>query len=127
MEPMLATLATTVVVEGVKFLYKEASEVLSAWRKRRQDKNSPPPKVIESPKEVTVGNARPLPDPADQRMEDMLQELKDLAEQVKEGQIDPDSPEARTVLAGLRELLEVVLQAPITFAGEAPRTLRIAD
>lgn len=127
MELVLATLATTVVVEGVKFLYKEAGEVLSAWRKRRQDKNAAPPKVLEPPKEITMGNARPLADPENQRMEDTLQELKYFAEQIKDGQIDPNSQEARVITGNLRELLEVILQAPITFAGEAPRTLRIGD
>lgn len=127
MEPILATLATTAVVEGVKFLYKEAGEVLSAWRKRRQDQNAAPPKVLEPPAEVTVGNASPLADPEGQSMVDTLQELKDLAEQVKDGQLPPDSQEARAIVADLRELLEAILRAPITFAGESPRTLRIAD
>lgn len=127
MEPILATLAATAVVEGIRFVYKEASEVLSAWRKRRQDENSPPPTIVETPKILTVGSAQPLTKPVNQQMQDKLEELKELAEKVKDGEIDPDSPEARSILASLRELLEAVLQAPITFAGESPRTVRISD
>ena len=127
MEPILATLATTAVVEGIRFLYKEAGEVLSAWRSRRQDENSPPPKIVETPKILTVGNAQPLTKPVNQQMQDKLEELRELAEKVKDGEINPDSPEARTILANLRELLEAVLQAPITFAGESPRTVHISD
>jgi hypothetical protein len=127
MEPILATLATTAVVQGIHFVYKEASEVLSAWRKRRQDEKSPPPKVVETPKILTVGSPQPLTEPVNQQMQDKLEELRDLAAQVKDGEINPDSPEARSILSNLRELLEAVLQAPITFAGEAPRTVRISD
>ena len=90
MEPLLATLPTTAVVEGIRFVYKEASEVLSAWRDRRQDEKSPPPKVVETPAILTVGNTRPLTKPVSQQMQDRLEELKDLAAQVKDGEINPD-------------------------------------
>lgn len=127
MEPLLTTLATTVVAEGIKFLYKEAGEVLSAWRKRRQNPTAPPPRLLDPPREVMVGTPRPLPAPADPRMEDALLDLRELTEQIQEGKLDPDSLEARSVLASLRELLETILQAPITFAGEAPRALQVTD
>ena len=114
-------------VEGVKFLYQQAAEILSAWRARRRDRQAPPPKVVEPPGAVRVEHPQPLPDPASPEMADTLQELKDLVEPVKDGDIDVEAIAARQAVARLRELLEVIVGSPITFAGEPPRTVDVSD
>jgi hypothetical protein len=114
-------------VEGVKFLYQQAAEVLSAWRARRRDRQAPPPNVVEPPGAVRVGRMQPLPDPASLEMADTLQELKDLVEPVKDGEVDLQAIAARRAVARLRELLEVIVASPITFAGESLRTVDVSD
>jgi hypothetical protein len=114
------------LVEGVKFLYQQAAEVLSAWRARRRDRQAPPPNVVEPPGAVCVQRLRPLPDPLRPEMADALQELKDLVEPIRDGQVDPEATAARQAVAGLRELLEVIMASPITFAGEPPRTVDVS-
>jgi hypothetical protein len=56
-----------------------------------------------------------------------LQELKDLVEPIKDGEVDPEAIAARQAVASLRELLEVIVASPITFAGEPPRTVDVSD
>ena len=126
MDP-LTGVATAALVEGVKFLYQQAAEVLSGWRARRRDRQAPPPTVVEPPVAVRVGSLRPLPDPASPEMADILQELKDLVEPIKDGEVDPEAIAARQAVARLRELLEVIVGSPITFAGEPPRTVDVSD
>jgi hypothetical protein len=123
-EPILLSVAGAALTEGVKFLYAQASEVLRAWRERRRaEATATPaaPAVLPVPKGIELGPVDPLPVPADSGMEDTLADLRDLAEQVKDGTIDPTSERGRQIVANLRDLLEVVLRAPITFEGEAPR------
>jgi hypothetical protein len=120
-EPLLMTVAGVALAEGVKFLYSQASEVLRSWRARRRDKSNVVPKVLDAPEGVTVGDADPLPEPRDAAMEDTLAELRDLADEVRSGSINVYSPEGRQVAAQLRDYLEVIMRAPITFAGEDPR------
>jgi len=60
-------------------------------------------------------------------MADTLQELKDLVEPIKDGEVDPEAIAARQVVARLRELLEVIVASPITFAGESQPTVDVAD
>ena len=126
MDP-LAGLESAALVEGVKFLYQQAAEVLSAWRARRRDRQAPPPNVVEPPGAVRVEHPRPLPDPASPEMADTLQELKDLVEPIKDGEVDPEAIAARQAAARLRDLLEAIVGSPITFAGEAPRTVAVSD
>lgn len=126
MDP-LTEAATAALVEGVKFLYQQAAEVLRAWRARRRDRQAPPPNVVELPGAVQVGRMQPLLDPTSPQMVDTLQELKDLVEPIKNGEVDPETPAARRAVARLRELLEVILGSPITLAGEPPRTLDVSD
>jgi len=106
--------ATAALGEGVKFLYQQAAEVLSAWRARRRDRQAPPPNVVEPPGAVRVERPRPLPDPASPEMADTLQELKDLVEPIKDGEVDLEAIAARQAVARLRELLEVIAASPIT-------------
>jgi len=126
MDP-LTEAATAALVQGVKFLYQQAAEVLSAWRARRRDRQAPPPNVVEPPGAVQVGRMQPLPDPTSPEMADTLQELKDLVEPIMDGEVDPEAPAARQAVARLRELLEVIVGSPITLAGEPPRTVDVSD
>ena len=126
MDP-LAGVESAALVEGVKFLYQQAAEVLGAWRARRRDRQAAPPKVVEPPGVVRVERPRPLPDPVSPEMADTLQELKGLVEPIKDGEVDPEASAARQAVARLRELLEVIVGSPITFAGEPPRTVAVSD
>jgi hypothetical protein len=126
MDPLTGVENAT-LVEGVKFLYQQAAEVLSAWRTRRRDRQAPPPDVVEPPGAVRVKRPQPLPDPASPEMADTLQELKDLVEPIKDGEIDTAAIAARQAVARLRELLEVIMGSPITFVGEPPRTVDVSD
>jgi hypothetical protein len=126
MDP-LTGVATAALVEGVKFLYQQAAEVLNAWRARRRDRQAPPPAVVEPPDAVRVERPLPLPDPASPEMADTLQELKDLVEPIKDGEVDLKAIAARQAVARLRELLEVIVGSPITFAGEQPRAVAVSD
>ena len=126
MDP-LAGVESAALVEGVKFLYQQAAEVLNAWRARRRDRQAPPPNVVELPGAVRVERPRPRPDPASPEMADTLQELKDLVEPIKNGEVDPEAVAARQAVARLRELLEVIVASPITFTGEPSRTVDVSD
>ena len=118
---------TATIVEGVKFLTEQAAEVLSAWRARRRDRQAPPPRMVEPPSTVRVERPRPLPDPTSPEMADTLQELKDLVEPIKDGEVDPEAVAARHAVARLRELLEVIVGSPITFVGEPTRAVDVSD
>jgi hypothetical protein len=126
MDP-LAGVENAALVEGVKFLYQQAAEILSAWRARRRDRQAPPPIAVEAPVAIRVDHPQPLPDPAGPEMADALQELKDLVEPVKDGKVDLEAAAVRQAVARLRELLEVIVASPITFTGESPRALDISD
>jgi hypothetical protein len=126
MDP-LTEVATAALVEGVKFLYQQAAEVLSGWRARRRDRHAPPPVAVEPPAAISVERPQPLPDPVSPEMAQTLQELKDLVEPIKDGEVDAEAIEARRAVARLRELLEVIVGSPITFAGEPPRTVAVSD
>src|SRR5215813_11648149 len=95
MDLTLAAVAGTVISEGIKFLYKQAGELLTSWRKRRDQPDADPPRALEPPGGVHMENARPVDEPKNREIVDQLQELKDMAERVKDGEVDPDSPEGR--------------------------------
>lgn len=126
MDPLVGV-ENAALAEGVKFLYQQAAEVLSSWRARRRDRQARPPKALEAPVAIQVENPQPLPDPASPEMADVLQELKDLVEPIKDGEVTLLAIAARQAIARLRELLEVVVRSPITFAGEPPRTVAVSD
>jgi hypothetical protein len=126
MDP-LAGVENAALVEGVKFLYQQAAEVLSAWRARRRDREAPPPRALEPPTAVLVQQPRPLADPAGQEMADTLQELKDLVEPLKESGAGLEAIAGRQAVAGLRELLEVIVGSPITLTGEPPRAVAVSN
>lgn len=127
MDPILIGAAGAALTQGVTFLYEQASEILRAWRERRRNAAAPPPEILEPPEGVTVGSADPFPDAPDRSVEDQLQELRELLEPVRAGSVPADSDAAKQAAAALREVLESVLRAPITFAGEAPRSPQLTD
>jgi hypothetical protein len=126
MDP-LSTLAVGAITEGVKFLYGQAGEFLSAWRRRRQDKDAPPPRALEPPDGVTVTRPRPLADPPGEQTVKLLEDLQQLVEPIQSGKIDATTPAARATVEQLRDVIEAVLQAPVRLAGEPPRPLKVSD
>jgi hypothetical protein len=126
MDP-LSMLATAALTQGVKFLYQQAGEFLSAWRARRRDKDAPPPRALDAPDGVTVTRPRPLADPPGEETVNLLEQLQALVEPIQSGKIDAASPAARATIGQLREVVEAALQTPVRFAGEPPRPLKISD
>ena len=126
MDP-LSSLAVAAITQGVQFLFQQAGEFLSAWRARRHDKNAPPPQALGTPEGVTVTGPRPLADPPSVETEKLLEQLKALVEPIYSGKIDPMAPAARATIEQLRDVVEAALRAPVRFAGEPPRPLKISD
>lgn len=126
MDPLKA-LAGTAITEGVKFLYLQAGEFLSAWRGRRRDADARAPRVLEVPAGVTVTGPRPMADPPGDDAIRVMEELRDLAEPIQSGEIGIWSPAALAVVEQLRDVVEAALQAPIRFNGEPLRPLTVAD
>jgi hypothetical protein len=125
MDP-LSALTVAAITEGVKFLYGQAGEFVSAWRRRRQDKAAPPPQALTAPDGVTVARPRPLADPPSEQTVQLLEELQQLVEPIQSGKIDATTP-SRATIGQLREVIEAVLQAPVRLAGEPPRPLKVSD
>jgi hypothetical protein len=127
MEQWLAGVASTVLLDGARFLYQQAGEILSAWRARGRDPSAPPPQALPPPDGVQVPNPQPIADPSDDGIVDLLQELKDLVEPIKEGSVDPESAEARESLHELRRLLQGILNTSISLAGEPSGAVVVED
>ncbi len=127
MDPILAGVASVALIEGVKFLYQQAGEILSSWRARRRDASAAPPRALPPPPGVTVGPATPVAEAPDNEALETLQELKDLAEPIKDGDIDVTDPAARQAIGDLRAVVEAALRAPVRFAGEPERPSRVSD
>jgi hypothetical protein len=127
MEKHVDPIVSTALAEGISFLYSQAAEFLTAWRARRRDKSAPPPRSIPAPEGMTVQDPRPMTDPEEESTVDLLQELKDLAEPIKDGVISLDSAEAQEIVGDLRDLVQVLLRTPVIFAGEAPPSVEISD
>jgi hypothetical protein len=126
MDP-LSTLAAAALTQGVQFLFQQAGEFLSAWRARRHDKEAAPPRALDPPEGVTVTRPRPLTDPPSEETERLLEQLRDLVEPIQSGKVDPGSPAARAATDRLRDVVEAALQAPVQFAGEPARPLKVSD
>lgn len=126
MDPLNA-FAGTAITEGVKFLYQQAGEFLSAWRRRRRNVDARPPRVLEIPAGVTVTRPRPVADPPGDDVIRVMEALRDLAEPIQSGEIDVWSPAALAVVERLRDVVEAALQAPVRFDGEPPRPLKVSD
>ena len=126
MDP-LSAFAGTAITQGVKFLYEQAGEFLSAWRARRHDKDAPPPRVLDTPDGVTVTGPRPLADPPSEEAIRVLEQLREQVEPIRSGKLDAASPAVRATIEQLRDVVEAALQAPVRLAGEPPRPLEVSD
>ena len=126
MDP-LSALALTAITGGVTFLYQQAGEFLSAWRRRRHDQDAPPPRALDAPEGVTVTRPRPLADPPSEQTVNLLEELQQLVEPIQSGKIDATTPAARATVQQLRDVIEAALQAPVQLAGEPPRPVKVAN
>jgi hypothetical protein len=124
---LLATVEATVLAEGVKFLYGQATQLLKAWRARRDDPDSPPPCVLPAPAGVDIGTPRPLARSPAVETEDALRALSERAAGIEEGGMPIESPAALEIIDALRDLVEAALGAPVQFAGEPPRSPVIAN
>lgn len=126
MDP-LSALAVAAITEGVKFLYGQAGEFVSAWRRRYQDRTAPSPQALTPPNGVTVTRPRPLADPPSEQTVRLLEELQRLVEPIQSGKIDSNTPAARAAVGQLRDVIEALLRAPVRLAGEPPRPLKVSD
>jgi hypothetical protein len=126
MDP-LNTVAGAAITEGVKFLYQQAGEFLSAWRARRKNRDARPPQAFTAPAGVVVPVSRPLADPPSEESMQLLQQLRDLVDPIQRGEVDTASPAARAAIELLRDMVEAALRAPVRLAGEPPRPLKVLD
>jgi hypothetical protein len=124
----LGAIGTVALTEGVKFLYKQAGEVLKGWREHRNsaEKGSAPP----TQSQVVQINLPPvfegqLSDPKIhfnlvERLEPQLREIRQGLSAYADD-IDPiDSTDEKLManVDALRQMLEAVYQQRITFKGE---------
>ena len=126
MDP-LSVFAGAGITQGVRFLYEQAGEFLSAWRARRRDKDAGPARVLAIPAGVTVTGPQPVADPPGEDAFRVLEQLRDLVEPIQSGEIDIRSPAALAAIGQLRDVVEAALQAPVWFDGEPPRPLMVCD
>jgi hypothetical protein len=124
-DSIVTQVGTSVLQEGVRFLYQQAAEILASWRARRRDPDAPSARLLPSPEGVMVGAARPADVPS-QLAIDALQEVKDLVEPLTGADAPLGDAAARQAIAALRELVEAALGTSITFAGEEPRPLSVS-
>jgi hypothetical protein len=113
----LTAVGALALMEGVKFLYAQAGELL---RYRRERKQAP---ELRPPADVLAGSVEPA-HPNDERLEELEPELTAgwhalaaYAQGIDE--IDPTDPELRRRVDDLRRALEVVYGQRITLQGEA--------
>ena len=61
MDPLtLSAIGGTILVEGIKFLYGQAGELLKSWRERRQKGDAAePPRLGSPPPNLLEGNVSP--------------------------------------------------------------------
>jgi len=119
----LAGVATTVLTEGVKWLFTQAGDALRRWRERREAKTAePPPPADPGSPEIFEGELGPLTMDTNvvERLaadiKDLRRVLMDYAEGVEE--VRPDDHELLQTADGLRRVLEAVYRQRITFRGE---------
>ena len=124
----LTVLGGVVAAEGIKFLYGQASELLKAWRERRdarRDQVTAETNDLDVPiLESAVLDARPVARPADgvvvEREHGALVELCGALSPYALGQVDVDltDVELGNRAGRLRALLEAVYGQRFTFRGE---------
>lgn len=119
-EPItLALVGTTVLTEGIKFLYSVAGETITRWRDRRDD---PVPVPADAPIEGKLEPAKI--DPAamarlDGEVVELRRALAPYVDDVAPAPVDASNADLIEVVEGLRRSLEAVLGQRIRFKGEA--------
>lgn len=125
----LAVVGSTVLVEGIKFLYNQANEVLKRWRARRDaakendvEPEKPQPVEVKLPPAFDGQLSNPqIHFDAVKRLEGNLREVvKDLSLYAA-GADDVDNSNTQLMenVDALRQMLEAIYQQRITFKGEA--------
>ncbi|MFF3578074.1 hypothetical protein [Streptomyces mirabilis] len=121
-EGAFAGVVTTVLTEGIRFLYQQAQELIGSWRAGRtaEATGAPPPEG------VFLGEVRLVPDdPAvlDEHAGafDTLMTSPGLVRLTLGHAVDPDDEDQMRAAAALRALLETVSGRRITFVGEPGR------
>lgn len=119
MEPVtLALVGSTVLTEGIKFLYGQAGEAIKRWRDRRHE---PVPVPADAPIEGKLEPAKVDPT-AMERLEGEIIELRralsPFVDDVAPQPVDTNNSDLIEVVEGLRRALEVVLGERIRFRGE---------
>ncbi|HUC21988.1 MAG TPA: hypothetical protein VMA73_04720 [Streptosporangiaceae bacterium] len=118
-----AALGGVVLSEGIKFLYKQAGEVLKRWRERRDSGGaSAEHATLHPPEDLIQGRVEPVEPRDDQAdlLESELRETRRALADYAEG-IDVPQPGDHLVAQqadALRRLLEAVYGQRITFKGE---------
>ncbi len=133
----LGTVGLVALQEGVKFLYKQAEEVLHRWRERKdvtqsEDEEKPADISVCLPKEafegqlnqvqIHFGALRALASEISRLRQDLTPYVDGI-----EG-VECDNPELLARIDALRNLIEAVYQQRITFKGESrPSSGTIVD
>jgi len=118
-----AAIGGVVLTEGIKFLYKQAGEVLKRWRERRDTGGVPAESAtLRPPEGLLEGTVEPVEPKDDQaeRLEQELRETRRLLADYAEG-IETPKPGDHLVVEqadALRRLLEAAYGQRITFKGE---------
>jgi hypothetical protein len=121
----MGALGGVVLTEGIKFLYKQAGEILKGWRERHAGKKSADSSpsqtvIVESPLLEGRLSADKVDYHAVERLEVQLREVRQELSDYADG-IDPVDTADPALLAkvdALRRMLEAVYQQRITFKGE---------
>jgi hypothetical protein len=124
----LATIGSLALSEGVKFFYAQAGELLKWWRDKHSSagtggESAAPQEVrVAPPQTITGGDfTATLNSVAVERFEQDIRALrKELSEYGDAGTepVDAFDPALLGRIDGLRRILEVVYQRPLTFVGE---------
>ncbi|MCD7437853.1 hypothetical protein K4B79_06390 [Streptomyces lincolnensis] len=120
-EGAIAGVVTTTLTEGVRFLYQQAQELISSWRRGRTAETTGTP-----PEGVFLGELRLVPDDPsvlDEHADAFVALLSTPGlVRVHVGEsVDPEDEDQLRAVAELRALLERVSGRRITFAGEPGR------
>jgi hypothetical protein len=124
MEPVtLATVGGALLMEGVKFLYAQATDLIRYWRERRDKPGETVPEpTLSLPDNLLAGELEPLTVDHDalDRVQDQIRELRrDLLDYVDGNTpVTTDDEELLLRTDALRTLLEAVYGQRITFRGE---------
>ena len=125
----LTVLGTTVLTEGIKFLYSQAGEILKRWRERRDEVQKAAtqlaqtePVEVQLPSSVFEGQlfAPQVHFDKVQQLEEQIRvlrkDLSDYADGIEK--VDVRDKDLLQTIDALRQVLEAVYQQRLTFKGE---------